>query len=290
MEQTEEKYRGIFDNAAEGIYQTNLKGNVITANPALVRMFGYDSPEDMTSSVTDVPRQHFEVVGRRMDGSEVWLSMSGHLLRDESSEVVGIEGTVADITHQKRAEAEMIRARELAEEPSRAKSEFLANMSHEIRTPMNGIIGISELLLDTELTPEQQEYARTVHGSGENLLTIILDFSKLEAGRLNLETIPFDLQREVASRSHYAAILMDVQTPEMDGYEATWEIRRREGDAQRRTPIIAMTAHGEQNPARLPWITPCWSITGVCKAKTIRTCSKSLYRCSSKTRRTGSGS
>src|SRR5215207_2687719 len=113
--------------------------------------------------------------------------MSGHLLRHESSEVVGIEGTVADITHQKRAEAEMIRARELAEEASRAKIEFLANMSHEIRTPMNGIIDISELLLDTELTPEQQEYARTVHGSGENLLTIILDFSKLEAGRLNLE-------------------------------------------------------------------------------------------------------
>jgi two-component system, sensor histidine kinase and response regulator len=66
LEQTEEKYRGIFDNAAEGIYQTNLKGNVITANPALARMFGYDSPEDMTSSVTAIARQHFEVVGRRL--------------------------------------------------------------------------------------------------------------------------------------------------------------------------------------------------------------------------------
>jgi two-component system, sensor histidine kinase and response regulator len=222
LKRAEEKYRGIFENAAEGIYQTNLQGNLVTANPALARIFGYGSPDNMTSSVTDVGRQlyanpdqraeflrrvreegtvsDFEVIGRRKDGSEVWLSMSGHPLMDESGESVGIEGTVADITNQKRAESQIVRAREMAEEASRAKSEFLANMSHEIRTPMNGIIGMSELLLDTELTPEQRDYARTVHGSGETLLTIIndiLDFSKIEAGRLNLESIPFDLQREV---------------------------------------------------------------------------------------------
>ena len=218
----EEKYRSIFDNAAEGIYQTSIEGNLVTANPALARIFGYDSPGRMTSSVTDVARQlyedpdqraefirrlreeervsDFEVMGRRRDGSEVWLTMSGRLLRDENGQATGVEGTVADISDQKRAASEMIRARELAEEASRAKSEFLANMSHEIRTPMNGIIGMSELLLDTDLTPEQQEYARTVHGSGESLLAIIndiLDFSKIEAGRLNIEKIPFDLQREV---------------------------------------------------------------------------------------------
>jgi two-component system, sensor histidine kinase and response regulator len=66
LRRAEEKYRGIFDNAAEGIYQTNLKGNMITANPALARMFGYDSPEDMTSSLTAIARQHFEAVGRRL--------------------------------------------------------------------------------------------------------------------------------------------------------------------------------------------------------------------------------
>ncbi|HEV7731203.1 MAG TPA: response regulator [Candidatus Binatia bacterium] len=127
---------------------------------------------------------------------ERWAYSRTRPVLGEDGSPVGFVGTLEDVTDRKRVESDLRNAREDALAASFAKSAFLANMSHEIRTPMNGVIGMTGLLLDTELTVEQREYASTVRSSGEALLTIIndiLDFSKIEAGKLELEAMDFDL-------------------------------------------------------------------------------------------------
>jgi len=136
----------------------------------------------------------------RGDGKYASVVDRGYVMRDNVGKAVRMIGAMMDITARTRIEKQMQEAKEAAEIANRAKSEFLANMSHEIRTPMNGVLGMTDLLLDTELDSEQREYAGMVKTSAESLLTIIndiLDFSKIEAGKLELETIDFKLRGSV---------------------------------------------------------------------------------------------
>ena len=138
-----------------------------------------------------------EINFRRQDGTTGVCERVGVELRDYNGSLVGVIAIHHDITERKQHENELVEAREVALEAAKVKAQFLANMSHEIRTPMNGVLGMGELLLTTELSPQQLEFTQALKSSGEHLLTVIddiLDFSKLEAGEMLLEKRDLNLK------------------------------------------------------------------------------------------------
>jgi len=169
------------------------------------RLHGEDR-EDFAASVAESARtlEPWKWAGRYLHaqtGDYCWIEGASRPHLEPNGDVFW-DGLLVDITHRKQAETELRQAKEEAEAATLAKSQFLATMSHEIRTPMNAVIGMTGLLLDTSLSPEQREYAQIIQESGDALLTIIndiLDYSKIEAGQLELEQQPFDLRDVVES-------------------------------------------------------------------------------------------
>jgi PAS domain S-box-containing protein len=211
---SEQRYRLLFERNMAGVFRTSLDGRFIDCNESLAQILGYSSTAEVlglrVEDCYDVGtrevlisrlKEHkavasYEICIRRKDGSRAWLLENSSLVENGNGASPEIEGTVIDITERKRAEEEWRQAKEAAEAASRAKSEFVANMSHEIRTPLNGVMGMTELALDTPLSPEQREYLEAIKSSGGSLLCVvddILDFSKIEARKLDLDSVEFRL-------------------------------------------------------------------------------------------------
>src|SRR6184192_3361612 len=205
--------------------------SIRSVNPAFETLFGYSAAEAVGAGIDGliVPESlrpesgeleararageivRVEVERRRKDGSPIQVRLSAAAVKATAEGA--LVALYEDISDRKAAEQAMRAARDLAERVARARSAFLANMSHEIRTPMNAVLGFVELVLDTELAPEQRRALELVRSSSEALLTIlndILDYSKIEAEHLELESIPFDLPKVV----HATATLLAVRARE----------------------------------------------------------------------------
>jgi len=232
LAESEERFALAVRGTSDGIWDWDIRTGKVFFSPPWKSMIGYEDaelenvfatfenqlhPEDhdrVMATLNDylagrIPRYSVEFRFRHKDGRWRWILARGRALRDEHGTPYRMAGSHTDVTERKHDEEELRQARRAAESASTAKSAFLANMSHEIRTPMNGVIGMSELLLGTDLGETQREYLEMLKLSADSLLELlndILDFSKIEAGRMELDAHEFDLNEVVTEISQAMGI------------------------------------------------------------------------------------
>lgn len=212
-------YESLFENSTIGLYQTTPEGEILSVNPAIVKMLKYDSLEELLrkdlrngSYVDDSKSKEFREImalnGEVIDFEAEWLTKDGetitvleaaYAVKNEEGKIIRYDGVAQDITARKKTENDLVKALKNATESDRLKSAFLTNMSHEIRTPMNGILGFSSLLKNTDNSHEEQiEYIRIIEKSGNRLLNIInniVSISKIDSGQITLIYSKFDINQ-----------------------------------------------------------------------------------------------
>lgn len=253
LRESERRYRELFEHVAEGVYQTSPSGEILRANPALVKLLGFESeadlkqmnvgrdlycqPERRRELTAQLERDGYlrdvEYTLKRRDGSAVMVQENARAVRDAGGALQWYEGSLVDVTARKRAEQdlaarvqeleqareqsekqayqmleqsfELAKARDAALQGARRKLEFLVNLSSEFRGPMNGVVGMAQLLLDSELSMQQREFAESVKRSSCRLLETIddiLEYSRIEAGELTLQSAAFSVRGLVAELIH----------------------------------------------------------------------------------------
>lgn len=233
--EAERKYRSIWENAAGGIYQITPEGQLLSANPAMAHIFGYDLAEHLLRDVRNAhqqlfvqPHERLRVINALTPGDaavtlenqaytkgnqKIWVQEIIRPVFDEQNTLQYFEGSIQDITDRRVAEELLREAKLESDVANRAKSEFLANMSHELRTPLNSIIGFSEIIKNEVFGPVEPkpywEYARDIHESGKHLLSIInqiLDISRIDAGERELKESLVDISR-------VASVCLEIVSP-----------------------------------------------------------------------------
>lgn len=258
----------IVDGSYDAIIGKSLDGTIISWNTGAAQTYGWSAEEAIGESVeiilpegarheeTEILRairtgrrlMQFETSRVRKDGTKLVVAITVSPIRDARGRIVGSSTVERDVTQRKQRERELEKAkaaaeeaREIAESANRTKTEFLANISHELRTPMNAIMGMLELSLGEDLNPVMEDYLRTAHDSAHTLLYLLddlLDFSRMEAGRFELEAEPFDLRQTVDGIAKTLSLRACERGLELATRVASDVPHRLEGDGRRLRQIL----------------------------------------------------